>query len=109
MLSSPEESEHRRLHHELEQAITTINRDQIGAVAGTVTKDAFINAVKMVACLRARYLLTVLRLGEKCHSECIPTAAALELKQLREAYTEAMEGFAAIEHALHRGYVTLSE
>lgn len=108
MLSSPEEHEHRRLHHELEQAITKINRDQIGAVTGAITREHFTNVVKMVACLRARYLYTVLQLGSKCHSECIPTESALELKRLHEAYSEAMEGFAALEHALHRGYVTLT-
>lgn len=108
MFSSPEEHEHRRLHHELEQAITAINREQIGAVSGEITKENFINVVKMVACLRARYLYTVLQLGAKCHSECIPTEAALELKRLHEAYAEAIEGFAALEHALHRGYITLT-
>lgn len=108
MLIATEESGHRRLHHELEQAITKINRDQISAVTGTITKENFINVVKMVACLRARYLYTVLQLGGKCHSECVPTEAALELKRLHEAYTEAMEGFEALEHALHRGYVTLA-
>ncbi len=107
MLSSPEEHEHRRLHQELEHAITTINREQISAVTGVITKENFSNVVKMVACLRARYLYTVLQLGGKCHSECIPTEAALELKRLHDAYTEAIEGFAALEHALHRGYVTL--
>jgi hypothetical protein len=29
------------------------------------------------------------------------------LKHLHEAYAEAMEGYAALEHALQRGYVTL--
>lgn len=57
MLSSPEESEHRRLNHELEGAITASNREQIGAALGLVTQEAFINTVRMVACLRARYLL----------------------------------------------------
>lgn len=107
MLIATDENEHRRLHHELEQAITKINRDQISTVIGTITKENFINVVKMVACLRARYLYTVLQLGAKCHSECIPTDDALELKRLREAYAEAMEGFNALEHVLHRGYVTL--
>jgi len=107
MLSSPEEHEYRRLHHELEQAIVTINREQIGAVTGAINRENFVIVVKMVACLRARYLFTVLQLGGRCHSECIPTDDALELKRLREAYKEAMDGFAALEHALHRGYVTL--
>ena len=102
-----DESDHRRLHNELEQVITKINREQIGAVTGAITKENFINVVKMVACLRARYLYTVLQLGGKCHSECIPTEDAMVLKQLHEAYAEAMEGYAALEHALERGYVTL--
>lgn len=109
MLNSPEEFEHRRLHHEMEQAITVINRERIGAVTGAVTKNTFTNVVKMVACLRARYLFTVLKLGSECHSECVPTEAALELKSLRDAYTEAMEGFSALEHAMQRGYLVLSE
>jgi hypothetical protein len=102
-----DEHEYRRLHNELEQAITRINREQISAVTGAITRENFINVVKMVACLRARYLYTVLQLGGKCHSECVPTEDAMVLKQLHEAYAEAMEGYAALEHALQRGYVTL--
>lgn len=111
MTSAPEEHEHRRLHlHlELEQEITQINRERISAVTGTIGRDHFTNVAKMVACLRARYLDTVLQLGDKCHNECIPTESALELKRLRQAYSEAIEGFAALEHALQRGYVTLVE
>ena len=102
-----DEHEYRRLQNELAQVITMINRDQIVAVTGAITKDNFINVVKMVACLRARYLYTVLQLGGRCHSGCIPTEDALELKRLHEAYVEAMEGFAALEHALQRGYLML--
>ncbi|MBK6660106.1 MAG: hypothetical protein IPM80_19655 [Proteobacteria bacterium] len=109
MLSTDDEFDHRRLHHELEQSIAAINRSQISSVTGSITKTAFINVVKMVACLRARYLYTVLDLGKNCHSECIPTDAALELARLRQAYTEAMDGFAALEHAVKRGYVQLTE
>lgn len=109
MTSAPEEHEHRRLHLELEQAITGINRERISAVTGIIGRDHFINVAKMVACLRARYLDTVLQLGDKCHSECIPTESALELKRLRQAYSEAIEGFAALEHAMQRGYITLAE
>ncbi len=107
MLSTPEEVSSRRLHHELELEISNINRELIGSSAGVVTRTAFTNTARMVACLRARYLRTVLTLGGHCHDECIDTDQALELKRLREAYTEAMEGFAALEHALQRGYVTL--
>jgi hypothetical protein len=109
MLNTDDEIDHRRLRHELEQSITTINRSQIGAVTGDISKTAFINVVKMVACLRARYLHTVLNLGKDCHSECITTEAALELQRLRQAYTEALEGFAALEHAVKRGYVHIAD
>ena len=109
MFNTNDEFDHRQLHHELEQSITAINRSQIGAVTGAISRTAFINVVKMVACLRARYLHTVLDLGKDCHSECITTEAALELQRLRQAYTEAMDGFAALEHALKRGYVQLSD
>ena len=109
MLSTEDEIDHRRLRHELEQSITAINRSHIGAVTGDISKTAFINVVKMVACLRARYLHTVLELGKDCHSECISTEAALELARLRQAYNEALEGFAALEHAVKRGYVHIAD
>jgi hypothetical protein len=108
MSSQPESREHRQLHLQLEQAITKINSEQISSVTGDIRKENFINVAKMVACLRAHYLHTVLELGSKCHSECISTEAALELKNQREAYAEAIQGFEALEHALHRGYISLA-
>lgn len=108
MLATPEEATYRRLHQELEREITTINHALIGTETGSVTRGAFTDTARMVACLRARYLHAVLRLGKECHGTCISTEAALEMKQLREAYTEAMEGFAALEHALQRGYLALA-
>ncbi|MFN0061368.1 MAG: hypothetical protein ACKVPX_02445 [Myxococcaceae bacterium] len=112
MLNTDEELDHRRssrLRHELEQAITTINRAQISTVTGDIKTTAFINVVQMVACLRARYLNHVLELGKNCHSQCITTEAALELQCLRQAYVEALEGFTALEHAVNRGYVHLND
>ena len=64
---------------------------------------------RLVAGLRGRYLQCVLTLGSTSASGRPATDAALELRPLREAYTEAMEGFAALEHALQRGYVTLAD
>ena len=109
MQAHPEETAHRRLHHELQQAIALINRDQISAVSGVVTRESYFNLAKMVARLRARYLSTVFELGNRYPDELIPTEMALELKKLREACNEAIEGFDAVEHALHRGYVRLSD
>ncbi|MCP5145840.1 MAG: hypothetical protein H6978_13610 [Gammaproteobacteria bacterium] len=103
-----DERENRRLHFELEQAIRTINRELIGATAGQISKSRFESCARMVACLRARYLEKVLQLGAMCGDACISTDEALELKQLREAYDEALQGFSALEHALNRGYIDLA-
>jgi hypothetical protein len=108
MLTPPDEVANRRLHHELEMTIRDVNQELISASTGAITRGAFTNVASMVADLRGRYLQCVLRLGEESLSGHITTDAVLELKSLREAYDEAAEGFAALEHALQRGYVTLA-
>jgi hypothetical protein len=109
MLSPPDEVVIRRLHHELETTIRDVNHELISVSTGAITRSAFTNVARMVACLRGRYLQSVLKLGKESLNEYIDTDAVLELKPLREAYTEAMEGFAALEHALQRGYVSLAD
>lgn len=109
MLLQPDEVAIRRLHHELEMTIRDVNHELISATTGAITRDAFTNVARMVAHLRGRYLVCVLKLGEASLSGDVETDAALELKPLREAYHEAVEGFAALEHALQRGYVTLAD
>ena len=109
MFSTSDEVANRRLHHELETTIRNVNRELIGASTGPITRSAFTNVTRMVACLRGRYLQCVLKLGEESLNGHIDTEAALELKPLREAYTEATDGFAALEHALQKGYVSLAD
>jgi hypothetical protein len=105
----PDEGAIRRLHHELETTIREVNHELISASTGAITRGAFTNVARMVASLRGRYLQCVLRLGDESVSGNVDTQAALELKPLREAYTEAAEAFAALEHALQRGYVSLAD
>jgi len=105
MLSTPEEISSRRLHQELETLIGDVNRELISAATGPVTRTAFVNVAQVVASLRARYLARVLDLAGQAP---VDTDTALELKRLREAYAEALEGFAALEHALQRGYLALA-
>ena len=95
----------RRLKYELEHAIKQINRDLIGEAAGTLGREDFSQVAKMVACLRARYLQTTLKMAESSGDQCIDTESALELKNLRIAYEEALAAFDALEHALRRGYI----
>lgn len=109
MLLPPDEVTTRRLHHELETTIRTVNQELISASTGTITRSAFTNVARMVAGLRGTYLQCVLNLGKQSVNGKVGADAALALRPLREAYTEAMEGFAALEHALQRGYVTLAD
>jgi hypothetical protein len=99
----------RRLHHELESTIRTVNQHAISEATGAITQHAFQEVARAVACLRGRYLKRVLELGQQSASTPADARAVLELKPLREAYTEAREGFAALEHALERGYVSLAD
>jgi hypothetical protein len=109
MLLPSDEFATRRLHHELEMTIRDVNQELISASTGAITRTAFANVARAVAHLRARYLKCVLRLGDESLSGNVETGPALELKPLREAYHEAAEGFAALEHALQRGYVSLAD
>ena len=107
-MSSHVDNDNRRLHYELEHTITEINKEQLGLVAGALGHADFEQVAQMVACLRARYLSSVLSMAKSCGTECIDTQSALELKPLRVAYQEALAGFDALEHALKRGYISLS-
>lgn len=109
MLLPPDDVATRRLHHELEMTIREVNHELISASTGAITRSAFTNVARMVARLRGRYLQCVLKLGEESRNADIDIEGAVELKLLREAYTEAAEGFAALEHALQRGYVSLAD
>ena len=96
----------RRLFQELEHSIKIINREKISEIAGDVSKEAFVNVATSVAQLRARYLAKVIELenADEISGKDIST-----LRGLRTMYEEAMEGFSALQHALNRGYFSLSD
>ena len=97
-----------RLDQEVEQAIHEANVQTIGAVAGSVDKDSFIRAAVTVSRLRAAYLKNVLALEVASDGEVPDDTAIAELKCRREAYEEALQGFAALRHAFKRGYIQLA-
>jgi hypothetical protein len=101
-------NEARRLSNELDHAIMAINRERISQITGNVGKTDFFNVAESVSNLRARYLKSVLKLGACTDAGGTDTDHAMEIKQLRQAYEEAVAGFEALEHALRRGYLTLS-
>jgi len=96
----------RRLFQELEHNIKAINREKISEIAGDVSKESFVNVAKTVARLRAKYLAKVIELQS---TDDISGKDISTLRGLRTMYEEATEGFSAMQHALNRGYFTLSD
>lgn len=96
----------RRLFQDIEHSIKKINRENISEIAGDVSRDAFLNVARSVAKIRARYLARVIELE---NSSDISGNDISTLRGTRLMYEEALEGFSALQHALKRGYFTLSE
>jgi len=99
-------AEIRRLFQELEHIIRVINSEKISEIVGEVSKESFVNVSTTVARLRAKYLLKVIELQS---TDDISGKDISVLRGLRTMYEEATEGFAAMQHALNRGYLTLSD
>ncbi len=102
--STSDDADIRRLFQELEHEIKGINREKISEIAGSVSKESFVNVATTVARLRAKYLAKVIELQS---TDDISGNDISALRGLRTMYEEATEGFAAMEHALDRGYLTL--
>lgn len=97
----------RRLQHELDHKIRVINQETIGAITGQVTMAQYTALARAVSRLRASYLKAALELGKASEEGETIGRQTAQLKALREAYQEAMQGFDALEHALRRGYINL--
>ncbi len=94
----------RRLFQELEHNIKQINSEKISEITGDVSKESFVAVAKTVARLRAKYLAKVIELQT---TDDISGNDISTLRGLRTMYEEAVEGFAALQHALNRGYFSL--
>ncbi len=99
-------AEIRRLFQELEHIIKVINSEKISEIVGDVSKDSFVNVATTVARLRAKYLHKIIELQS---TDDISAKDISILRGLRTMYEEAIEGFVAMQHALNRGYLTLSD
>ncbi|MSP20999.1 MAG: hypothetical protein EXQ93_05675 [Alphaproteobacteria bacterium] len=98
----------RRIFQEFDQAIRESNRAAVSAATGAITKDSVLRVAITVSRLRARYLREVLKLSSEGGDRALDPTAILDLRQMREAYEEALSGFGALRHALERGYFDLA-
>ena len=82
--------------------IREANRMAIHATTWPLTKEKVLRVAAAVSKLRARYLAEVVKLGDSAAESNLDATAALDLRQLREAYEEALHGFGALRHAMER-------
>jgi len=95
-----------RFFQELEHEIKGINHEKISEIAGNVSKESFVNVAKTVARLRAKYLSKIIELQS---TDDISGKDISTLRGLRTMYEESLEGFSALQHALNKGYFSLSD
>jgi len=93
----------------LEDAIREANTFAIGAATGGIGKEEMIRVAAAVSRFRASYLVAVVRLGKLSGHEMPSEEMLAELRRLRQAYEEGLEGFGALRHALERGYFQLND
>lgn len=98
----------RRMLQEFEHKVIDINKQTIQQVVGEIGAEEFAELGKTIAVTRANYLKEVISLA-KSDNASVNAGVNQSLLETRKNYEEAMAGFAALKHALERGYFSLKE
>lgn len=97
-----------RLLDRVEVAVREANRAVLHHKIPELNEAAFMRLAVAVAHLRADYLAQAMTLGRDGQGHA--TAAEIaRLAELRGAYDEAVAAFEALERAISRGYIDISE
>ncbi len=97
-----------RLLQQFEHQIVSINRHHISEITGEIGKDDILVLGEAISIYRARYLKLVLDLARAEDSD-LEMRLSEEVRNQRLIYEETMAGFAALRHALERGYVVAKD
>jgi len=98
----------RMLHfiESMDAAILNANRDVISHQIPVLTREVLLRLIVRVAELRADYVQHGLKVSELRH----PDGAAIDgLAEKRRAYDELLAVYTAIERAIERGYLEISD
>ncbi len=97
-----------RLLQQFEHQIVSVNRHHISEITGEIGKNDILKLGEAISVCRARYLKAVLDMAK---TEDVNLAMQLseEVSNQRLIYEETMLGFAALRHALERGYVVVND
>ena len=96
----------RRLMQQLEHQFIEINKRNISEIAGEIREKDFIKLAEAISITRANYLKEVLQMANTDDGSLCERLSS-QVRNQRLLYDEAMQGFAALRHALERGYIVL--
>lgn len=103
------EARNRKFTKILEEAIRQTNHEVMGPMLPPLTVESILPITVMVSKLRARYISEAFKMVAS-KKEGFPDADQIgKLREYRESYEEALGVSMALEHAINRGYLELSE
>ncbi len=97
-----------RFLQRFEHEIVNVNRKHIGEITGEINKQDVLKIGESVSICRANYLKSVLEMARNDDVSQVVVRAG-DAKRQRLLYEETMAGFAALRHALERGYVVVND
>ncbi|MFT5658672.1 MAG: hypothetical protein ACI9KN_001953 [Gammaproteobacteria bacterium] len=97
-----------RLLQRFEHEIVGVNQGNISEIAGDISEQDLLRIGTAISICRAKYLKLVLEMTRLENGD-ISTEMVDQVRVQRLQYEEAMLGFAALCHALERGYVAVKE
>ena len=103
-----DELELQRLMQRFEHEIVQVNRKHIGEITGEISERDIVRLGEAISIRRANYLKSVLEMSAMEDGNLV-TRLTDEVKKNRKLYEETMAGFAALRHALERGYVEVHD
>lgn len=97
-----------RLMQQFEHEIVDVNRRHISEITGEIKRQDILKMGEAISICRANYLKSVLEMS-KTDDGSLATRLTDDVKRQRLLYEETMAGFAALRHALERGYVEVND
>ena len=108
MMNGVDEVSVQRVLQQFEHEIVGVNRQNIKDIAGDIGKNEIIKMGEAISVCRAEYLKSVLKMANAEKTDRL-LPLAKEVKNQRLLYEESMLGFAALRHALERGYIVVTD
>ena len=107
-MSHVDEVNVQRVLQQFEHEIVEVNRKHISEITGEIGKGDILKMGEAISICRANYLKAVLDMA-KTEDGNLASCLTDEVMKQRLLYEETMQGFAALRHALERGYVVVND